>query len=531
MRRTKISAIGFSLAGLFLACLPPASFGDDLVTMGVTLLRASQPSLTGAGIPVAQPEALNSASAPQFEVDNFADFVFQPESLFTWISTNGSTNVIPNNLGDESTHADQVATIFYGRDLGVAPGVAHVNNYEADYFYQYVVVDGAAMSSQVINQSFSFFAAPPDEQPIDSAYDDYIYKYGSIFASAPNGNGNSVSPPGTAYNCIGVSAYGYGAVITQGPTLDNGRSKPDISGPGGDTSYTTPRVAGSAALLSQAGAAGQGGTNIAQSTNAMTIKALLLNGALKPFDWSHTSTAPLDTRFGAGVLNVFNSWKQLAGGESGFTSQDLISPGAAHPPVSSGQAIASPSGWDFQTVNYQVITELPPLVKTVDTVNHYLFNVTNKSTLTATLVWERHEGMANINNLALFLYNATNTALISSSVSMVDNVQHIYLPHLQPGKYDLEAVAYSANSVSLSENYALAFQFFPMSPPGLSVTAGPTNAIITWPLSPTVYTLQSTASLSQPHWTNVTAQEWITNTVMWTSVYDTNGATYFRLVR
>ena len=46
-----------------------------------------------------------------------------------------------------------------------------------------------------------------------------------------------------------------------GPTLDNGRSKPDIVAPGTVISLTAPYVTGAAAVLVQAGARGDGGTN------------------------------------------------------------------------------------------------------------------------------------------------------------------------------------------------------------------------------------------------------------------------------
>jgi len=513
--------LGGCLAGLILACLSFVCRAGDLDTMGVTLLRATQPTLNGAGIVVAQAEALNSSTSPDFEVNPAA--VGLPESLFQWISTNGASTVFPNALGTESGHADVVADFFYNTSLGVAPGVAHVDNYEADYFFQYVVQAGISISNQIVNQSFAFFADTSDQEQIDSIYDNYIYDNGNTFASAPNGNNNSVGAPGTAYNCIGVGAYGVGAVITDGPTLDNGRSKPDIVAPGVETSFTTPYVAGAAAVLAQAAAAGNGGVNTSAASNAMTIKALLLNGALKPFDWAHTTNAPLDTRYGAGVVNLFYSYQQLAGGQHAYTSENMVSSGGAHPPISSGQDVGALAGWDYESMS------LFPLE---DTVNHYLFNVASNSTLTATLVWERHADETSVNNLALFLYNATNAALITSSVSTVDNVQHVYLPHLTPGQYDLEVVFYDANEVSLSENYGLAFQFFPISPPNLSITAAGTSAVITWPWSPTVYTLQQTSSLSAPvTWSNVTATEWITNTTVWTSLNASTGASYFRLVR
>ncbi len=514
-------ALGCCLAGLVLGGPPPACWADNMDTMGVTLLRASQPTLTGAGVPVVQADAMDSDSVPAFEV-NYA-FLDKPESLFTWISTNGATNVFPNALGLESSHANQVANCFYGPYAGVAPGVAHVDNYEADYFWQYIVADGGPMSGQVVNQSFVFLVDTPSQLWIDSAYDDYIATNGAVFCGSVNGLDSGVGPPGTAYNGIGVGAYGAGAVITDGPTFDNGRSKPDIVAPGFETSFTTPYVAGAAAVLLQAAAAGCGGTNTSEAGDVRTIKALLLNGALKPFDWTHATNAPLDTRYGAGVLNLYYSCQQLAGGQQGFTSENCVSSGSAHPPVSNGPPAGSMAGWNYESVN------INPLQ---DTVDHYLFNVCSNSTLTATLVWERQAGMTNINNLALFLYNATNAALLSCSVSMVDNVQHLYLPHLPPGEYDLEVLTYCANSVSVSETYALAFEFFAMTPPNLSVSVSGGGAIITWPWSPTVYALQETSGLNTPNvWTNATAAEWITNDTVWVGVNTCGNAAYFRLAR
>jgi hypothetical protein len=523
MRGDSKIAMRGCLAGLLLAGFPTADWADDLETMGVTLLRASHSTLIGTGIDVAQPEAIEAGTAAAFEVNPSS--VDEPLTLFDWISTNGTFTTWPNAAGTESTHADQVADNFYGPTLGVAPGVAHVDNYEADYFANDIIasITKTPISDQVVNQSFAFFPTTTSAQESDdSDYDDYIYDNGNVFSSAVNGLNNGVGPPGTAYNCIGVGDYGAGADIAYGPTPDNGRSKPDMVAPGTAISFTVPYVAGAAAVLMQAAAAGDGGANTTEASNLMTVKALLLNGALKPFDWTNSTTAPLDRRYGAGVLNLYYSYHQLAGGKQSYTSENMVSSGGAHPPISSGQAVGALAGWDFES------DSLFPLD---DTVNHYLFSVASNSTLTATLVWERHAEETAINNLAVYLYNATTAALVTKSSSLVDNVQHIYVPHLAPGKYDLEVIFYYANSVSFSENYALAFQFYPMSPPALSVALAGNEAIITWPWSPTVYTLQQTSSLRAPDWTNVTATEWITNTTVWTGLTNTGGTAYFRLVR
>lgn len=495
--------------------------GGDLETIGVTELRGLDASLIGTGVPVAQPEAL-ADGVSQFEIDPAN--VDEPESLFDWISTNGNFTVFPNSAGTDSPHADAVAANFFGPSQGVATGVGHVDNQEADYFFQYVVAAGVAVTDTVVNQSFAFFPTNvADQVQIDSNYDNYTADYGTLFSSAVNGLDSGVGPPGTAYNCVGVGAYGVGAVVTQGPTLDNGRSKPDIVAPGTETSFTTPYVSGAAAVLLQAAWRGDGGPDTAAAADWRTIKALLLTGALKPFDWAHTTNAPLDINYGAGVLNLFYSYEQLAAGRQTYSASGSVASGSAHPPVSTG-TIASLLGWDFETITN------PP---GDDTVNHYVFKAAAAGTLTATLDWERPAAQTDINHLALFLYNATNGALQTCSVSAVDNVQHLYLPHLPAGTYDLEAIKYGgAQSLTPSEEYALAYQFYPLTAPALTITPGATNAVITWPSSPTVFVLQGTGSLATPAlWTNVTAQEWITNGTVWVGLGEGGADGFYRLVR
>jgi hypothetical protein len=510
--------LSLALLGVALIFLQFAARASNLDTMGVTLLRASNPTLTGAGVVVAQAEAPGSSNSSAFEV-NYSS-VNLPQALFEWISSSGTAWSFPNSVGMESPHADQVANCFYGPSAGVAPGVAHVDNYQGLYFYQSFVVAAVPISDSIVNQSFSFSLGPPSQQPVDSAYDNYIAETGVVFCSAVNGLGTNVGPPGTAYNCIGVGAYASSGAPSDGPTLDNGRCKPDIVAPGTAISYTTPYVAGAAAVLVQAAASASGGASSTAATDARTIKALLLNGALKPFDWTNSGTVPLDYRYGAGVLNLYYSYQQLVAGQQEYAGQSIISARSAHPPTAKGPAAGPLTGWDFESVGSNT---------NADTVNHYLFDVSSNSTLTTTLVWERPAGMTNIDNLALFLYNATNGALVSSSVSMVDNVQHIYVPHLTPGAYDLEVVTYAR---PLPETYALAFQFFAMSPPKLSAAFDGNNVVVSWPWSPTVYTLQQASSINPAAgWSSVAATEWITNTVVCTSVTGSGGPVYFRLVR
>ncbi len=412
----------------------------NLDTIGVTVLRAVTTNLNGAGIRVAQPEAIESAGTTNFEVS--PGVPGQPASLFTYISSSGSANNFPNTVGGASGHAGGVAGNFYGLSGGVATNVAHVDNYDADYFVQenVLVVGGTTnyivtlpatnINDPVVNQSFIFLnedyshVSTNEEEAINSAYDDYAAQYRTLFVSGA-GNGGPVNPPASCYNGLGVGVSDGSS--SYGPTLDNGRCKPDLVAPGGATSFSTPYVSGAAAVLMQVGLRGDGGSDTNSAADIRTVKALLLNGAVKPADWTNQAPSPLDLRYGAGVLNVFNSYEQLAGGKRGYIASTTVSAGGTHPPNAATGTVGVLNGWDFNT-NTSGGFPFPS-----DAVNHYYFEVTNADSgamfaASATLVWERHQNQTAINNLALFLYNAANSNLVACSTSLVDNVQHVFVP-------------------------------------------------------------------------------------------------------
>ncbi len=439
--------------------------------IGVTLLRTLTTNLDGSGIRVAQPEATGSADT-NFEV--VPSLVNQPTALFTYISAAGTDTNYPNSVGGYSGHAENVAGSFYGIPGGVATNVAHVDNYEANFFITNYVFNLAPMpAAAVVNQSFTWGALPVgDQQEIDSAYDDYSETFGTLFVSVACNYSIcvNVSAPGTSYNCISVAAYGGDSSI--GPTIDNGRCKPDLTAPAGATSFAAPQVSGAIAVLMQAVLRGDGGGDTNAAFDMRTLKALLLNGAVKPADWTNSNSSPLDARYGAGVLNVFNSYEQLAGGKNNPGATNLISIGAAHPPVAATNFIPVTSGWDFETISSTA---------TNDAVNHYFFNATN-GFVTATLVWNRQLGETNINDLDLFLYDCARSNLVTCSTSRVDNVEHIFLPKLAAGSYDLQVLKNGgANVVSDDETYALAFEFAPAK---LNLARAGANAVLTWPVYP-----------------------------------------------
>ena len=452
---------------------------------GIKVFRAATTNLYGSGVRVAQIEADDGepVGSQDFEVDPAAAGF--PAANFTYFSYAGSGGGYPNRLGVDSYHSDRVAQFFYGTVSpgqtanGVATNVAHVDVVDANYFLRSELIPMIDLNDSVICQSYSFGTIPViSQQSWDSHFDNYAAQFNVLFVSAA-GTSGMTPPPGTAYNSISVGAYGSGSASATGPTPDNGRCKPDITAPDANTSFAAPQVAGAAAVLIQAGLRGDGGPGTNAATDGRTLKALLLNGAVKPLGWTNSAKTPLDARYGSGLLNLYNSYCQLAGGRQTNFAASTVALAADHPPTAATNAIAALSGWDLNTNSS---------TSTTDAINHYCFDVHNGPSrgnflMAATLVWNRHYNSANINNLRLYLYDTANRNLVACSTSAVDNVQHIWLPQLAPGRYDLQVwKAGGAGIVSANETYALAFAFMPQ--PALAISRSGRNLTLSWPAYP-----------------------------------------------
>ena len=206
-----------------------------------------------------------------------------------------------------------------------------------------------------------------------------------------------------------------------------GRTKPDIVAPLGTTSSATGALSSAATILHQSVAGSAG----AQSE---VVKAMLLAGATKEettAGWSHTTTQPLDSIYGAGELNVYNSYLMTEGGQTaGSTDETDLS-----------IETAPSHGWDYQMIDPG--GEL-----------YYNFQVPSGSTateLSMILAWNvevtdnnggpNFSGTESLVNLDLALYDSTTSfleTLVDESISDVDNIEHIYRQGLGPGLYTLK---------------------------------------------------------------------------------------------
>ncbi len=100
----------------------------------------------------------------------------------------------------------------------------------------------------------------------------------------------------------------------------------------------------------------------------------------------------------------------------------------------------------------------------------------------ATLVWNRHvdyvganypPSASTLNDLDLYLYNATSNLLVNSSIRVLDNVEQVDANATFTGVLRVQAVSSSFSGVS-TERYALATEdgFQPAAGPSLAVTGG-----------------------------------------------------------
>jgi len=463
------------LLTLFLSTTLLLTAGDK-DTIGLTDLLAREPGVNGTGLRIALVEASTSLTSEKYQPNPASADPAITFSFFDSASTYPTAGVY--NGAKYSSHANTVANHYFDLNTGVATDVSEIYVFNANNFFNEIIQTNTNISAKVINQSFVFSEV---NTAIDQLYDNYAHNYQTLFVNGLNNTTSStVRSPYTSYNCIAVGREDLNH--SSGPA-DN-RSKPDIIAPGSYTSFATPYVSGSAAILIEAALTLEhGGIGTANTASDIrTIKALLLNGAVKDSAWSHTDTHPLDTRRGAGLLNINHSHLQLQGGKHSPTASANLAP-SSDPTPSSSQvgAVASPIGWNFSTItNPRVQGQYK------DRVDNYYFDIPVgivEDDITATLVWHRQAGKTTINNLDLILYNANTGSVLEQSISTVDNVEHIHTRNLPAGRYVLQVIKRNSGRVSTSEDYALAFNLPipPNAPSALSATAQPDSEIVlTW---------------------------------------------------
>jgi hypothetical protein len=417
-----------------------AGYKDDI---GWTKLAAELGGAlpNGAGVGVSQVEAPESAG-------NFGPNTAAAD--FT-----GKTFTLKSGPAGNSGHATLVAGYYYGLS-GIASGVQSIDLYEANNwigagFLKTNTTAAPATETRSI-QSHSW-VAPTFSSAVDALRRlDFAIQQDEFLAVVGLNNGNAGSVPALLagnYNGLSVGltngGHSYGTNTADGA----GRTKPELVAPESFTSFSTPMVSATAAMLHQVAP-----TN---GRKVVALKSILLAGATKTQfpGWSRTTTRPVDTIYGAGQVNAYRSYHILNAGEQN----------------ASGAVSVGARGWDLNT--------------TAAAGRLYFFDVpagNTASDFSVLLTWNRVVADGNplptqwssptssLANLTLKLYAATGFAvgsLVDSSESTVDNIEHIYRPLLAPGRYALEVT-----SPTTGVEYGVAWY----SQPTITVAATTANA-------------------------------------------------------
>jgi hypothetical protein len=377
-----------SAASIILSVSAVAFANDWKLECGYNTLAAELGTAipTGAGIAVSHIEADEDPSNPGLQ--------YVPDGGLPEFAGKTITAITPG--GSPSNHARYVGWYYYGTNLpSMAYHIMQIDAYEADDWLAAgsIRVVGVAPpkieARRIQNHSWiGEFTLPDGVTPDDATTADALRRIdlmadqdGVVICAGVNNGGGSPMPKlaCSAYNVIAVGLSNGGA--SYGPTRIEapGRVKPDIVAAAGAmaTSYSTPVVASAAALLLQtadaAGSFDYVNTRDRRSAEALTTKALLMGGASKaaPISgWrkglatpSTDGTVPLDYRYGAGDMNIYNSYHILVAGRQ---------------PAGSGTLVA-PTGWDYSTI-------------TAGETRYYYFGVPTgqmAQTLSILLTWNR----------------------------------------------------------------------------------------------------------------------------------------------
>ncbi len=460
----------FSLALILFASQAYADYKQDV---GYSQLQATLGTSipNGNGIAVTQVEAAIGASTNNVgawmlnaSLSEFSGKIITDLSIPT-------SNAI-------SGHATGVGSLFYGNS-SMASGITDIDVYSATHWINNSAIISAE-NNRIVNHSWiGNLSANPSSNEIAAVsnilkhVDRSVEESETIQITALN-NGTSAPPPliASAYNTISVGRTD-GNHASGSAALDSvytaGRTRPDLVAPKTTTSSATPIVSAAAAMLIEQASTAAGTTlSISNGERSEVVKAVMMAGADRSTNNTtgaqitdyraetiNQSANGLDSRYGAGQVNVYNNYQIIDTGE-----QDSQEDG--------GNATVAMMGYDYDA-NFGGQGNSNSSAS-------YLFDTTQTGglELTASLVWnidiENAPGpgsalTATLYNLDLLLFDITSgsNVLLANSNSTLDNTENIWHSLEQNHQYKLEVVA--ANGSSFNWDYALAWQIKPVPVP------------------------------------------------------------------
>jgi len=348
-------------------------------------------------------------------------------------------------------HANATAKVIYSKN-GLAPGVHEVNAMtSSDFIGPLVLKLGAprqpdALGCHIFTHSWISSGGTFVRRLLRRA--DYLIDRDGVIMVAGVNNGSATRVPAAmASTHNGLAVGNRNGNSSKGPTQVDGvgRSKPDLVAPKNLTSFSTPVVAAIAARLLEA-AWNHESADVASRPE--TIKAALMAGAEKPPGWKPHPDRPLDPHLGAGSVRFDLSYQVLTG------------------PMTTPGRIQQSHSWSYQTLKptqthtYTFDTPQPTGELSVVLTWHRRVN----GQITADLItnekqWNHHTRLANLDLQLIRIDAQGESEQVKISKSTVDNVEHIYLPQLEAGRYELRVMRQDQTDEPWT--YALAWRIEP----------------------------------------------------------------------
>ncbi len=440
----------------------------------------------GASIPTGTDVVVTQVETPTTEGGPPA---WMPDTLDGEFAGKAIANESNAPAGLSSPYATAVGRDFYGASTSIAPAIASIGAFSAGNwlgggFLQTGPVAGGPApepaTSRITNHSWVGTASSFDTFVLRRL--DWLVETDEAIqvVAVDNGDGITGSNLGllsSAYNAIAVGRSD-GLQLLGSAGMDStyiaGRTRPDIVDPVDSTLSATPRVAAAAALLVQAGNTNpawssdlvsesvttRAGVLVRNAERSEVIKAALMAGAdrmthnqtpanLAAYRGTPANQAAngLDRRYGAGQLNVRNSYRIIAGGEQASAEDgnaaSVATRGFDYDPHFGGQ------GGSNSTATYPLPVQAQPAL------------------LTATLAWNLDiagpagndfDGTATLRDLNVELINLGNGgSVVASSASALENTENLWLVIPANAQYALRVTG----TGSFDWDYALAWQLLP----------------------------------------------------------------------
>lgn len=437
---------------------------------------------TGAGVAVMQIEAPTGSDSNNLPI--WSPAAGTTSSLFSGVTFDLVTR-LSGRSATTSGHAIGVGQLFYGNNA-LASGISTVHVGSAgdwlttDFLRVGTPAAASITNARVINHSWvgAMSLAAGNAEALRRT--DWLVQRDNIINVAAVNNGANNRPLlGNSFNSIAVGVTsgnhprGSFDLSAADPVYGAGRTRPDVVAPRSTTLEAAPVVSSLAAVLVETGHAGgttlsngsttnRAGGVIYNAERAETIKAVIMAGAARQThnlstlsqisDYRATGYATsngLDSRYGAGQVNVVASHQIIAGGEHEAGS------------VLCGTAVQICAGFDY-VENFgggnDSASELT-----------YSFTATElHNQLTATLAWNLDvndysgAGAGSLHNIGLSLYDETAGQQVGSSISLIDNTQNLWFSLVNGRQYTLRV--FSLESESFNGSYALAWNISSTTP-------------------------------------------------------------------